>query len=105
MELIFLGTGGGRYVVAKQLRASGGLLLREGKKYLLIDPGPGSLVQLAKLKIPLNHIQGILLSHLHLDHSADLSVVVDAITEGGFKKRGFCFYLRQLLRSVSHFLT
>ncbi len=91
MELIFLGTGGGRFVVAKQFRASGGLLLREEKNYLLIDPGPGCLIQLAKLKIPLNRIQGVILSHIHLDHSADLNVVIDAITEGGLKKRGYLF--------------
>ncbi len=91
MELIFLGTGGGRFVVAKQFRASGGLLLRKDKNYLLLDPGPGCLIQLARLKIPLNRIKAVVLSHIHLDHSADLNVVVDAITEGGLKKRGYLF--------------
>jgi len=32
-----------------------------------------------------------LVSHQHLDHSADLNIMVDAITEGGFKKRGILF--------------
>ena len=113
MEVIFLGTGGGRFVVAKQLRASGGILLKQEKDYLLIDPGPGCLVQLAKLKIPLNHIKGIIVSHIHLDHSADLNIIIDAITEGGLKKRGTLFipeealsnciplpYLRDFLKNI-----
>lgn len=51
VEVLFLGTAGARYVVAKQFRASGGLILRQEKGCLLIDPGPGTLVQLAKQKI------------------------------------------------------
>ncbi|MCS7278901.1 MAG: MBL fold metallo-hydrolase [Thermodesulfobacteriaceae bacterium] len=90
-ELLFLGTAGARYVVAKQLRASGGVLLKIEDQFLLLDPGPGTLVYLAKNKIPLEKIKVILVSHQHLDHCADLNIVVDAITEGGFKKRGILY--------------
>lgn len=98
IELIFLGTAGGRYVVAKQLRASAGTLLKINNSYLLLDPGPGTLVYLAKRKIPLNKIEVIVVSHQHLDHSADLNIIVDAITEGGFKKRGVVYLTESSLK-------
>ncbi len=97
-EIIFLGTAGARYVVAKQLRASAGTLIKIEDSYLLLDPGPGTLVYLAKRKIPLQKINTILVSHQHLDHSADLNVMVDAITEGGFKKRGTVFLTESSLK-------
>jgi len=91
MNVYLLGTAGARYVVAKQLRASAGTVLEEDGEFLLLDPGPGTIVHLAKHKIPVEKIRNILISHKHLDHSADLNVVVDAITEGTFKKRGRLF--------------
>jgi len=91
MNVYLLGTAGARYVVAKQLRASAGTVLEEDGEFLLLDPGPGTLVYLAKHKIPVEKIRNILVSHKHLDHSADLNVIVDAITEGTFKKRGRLF--------------
>lgn len=97
-EIIFLGTAGARYVVAKQLRASAGLLLNFNGKYLLFDPGPGTLVHLAKRKIYPDKIRTIIVSHKHLDHSADLNIMVDAITEGTFKKRGKVFLTEETLK-------
>ncbi len=97
-EIIFLGTAGARYVVAKQLRASAGTVIIVENSYLLLDPGPGTLVHLAKRKIPVEKIETIVVSHHHLDHSADLNVVVDAITEGGFKKKGTVFLTESALK-------
>jgi ribonuclease BN (tRNA processing enzyme) len=91
MNVYLLGTAGARYVVAKQLRASAGTVLEEDGEFLLLDPGPGTLVHLAKHRIPVERIRNILISHKHLDHSADLNVIVDAITEGTLKKRGRLF--------------
>jgi ribonuclease BN (tRNA processing enzyme) len=91
MNVYLLGTAGARYVVAKQLRASAGTVLEEDGEFLLLDPGPGTIVHLAKHKIPVEKIRNILVSHKHLDHSADLNVIVDAITEGTFKNRGRLF--------------
>jgi ribonuclease BN (tRNA processing enzyme) len=91
MNVYLLGTAGARYVVAKQLRASAGTVLEEDGEFLLLDPGPGTIVHLAKHKIPVEKIRNILISHKHLDHSADLNVIIDAITEGTFKNRGRLF--------------
>lgn len=89
-EIIFLGTGGARIVVFKQIRASGGLWLSLDGTNILIDPGPGSLIQCLhkNLKLDPTKLHAILLTHKHLDHSAEINVMIEAMTEGGFKKRG-----------------
>jgi phosphoribosyl 1,2-cyclic phosphodiesterase len=89
----FLGTAGARFVVSKQLRASGGAWLSVGKTNLYIDPGPGALVRClnSKPKLEPSTLDGILLTHKHLDHSGDVNIMIEAMTEGGFKKRGILF--------------
>ena len=83
-----MGTAGARFMVAKQLAASGGLYLEEGDTRLALDPGPGAVVQYAKRKVDPARLDGIVLSHRHLDHCGDVNVMVEAMTEGGFKHRG-----------------
>ena len=80
-------------MVIKQLRASGGVWLSVGKTNLYIDPGPGALVRClnSKPRLEPSTLDGILLSHKHLDHSGDVNVMIEAMTDGGFKKRGVLF--------------
>ena len=87
-QIIFLGTGGGRFVVFNQLRASGGLWFSLSGKLFVIDPGPGALVKAFKHKIRPNKLSGIFLSHRHLDHCADINAIIESMTDGGHKKRG-----------------
>jgi len=92
-EIIFLGTGGARIVVFKQIRASGGIWLSLGGTNILLDPGPGCLVRCTQKRLSLDptKLDGIILSHKHLDHSGDVNVMIEAMTEGGFKKKGILF--------------
>lgn len=89
----FLGTAGARFAVAKQLRASGGIWLSLAGTNVHIDPGPGALVKIcsARPKLDPTNLDAIILSHRHLDHSADVNVLIEAMTEGGRKKRGIVF--------------
>lgn len=89
-EIIFLGTGGARFVIAKQLRATGGIFFRIGGKNILVDPGPESYYRFLTYipKFNPEKIDAVILTHKHIDHSADVNVYLDVITEGGFKKNG-----------------
>lgn len=89
----FFGTGGARFVVTTQLRSTAGLLIHYKDTNLYIDPGPGALVRIhaAKERFNLTHLDGIILTHKHLDHSNDVNVMIEAMTEGGFKKKGVLF--------------
>lgn len=90
-RLIFLGTAGARVMVANQILASGGLWLDLAGTEILLDPGPGTLVQATKRKLRASKLDAIVLSHRHLDHSADVNVMIEAMTEGGLRPKGTLF--------------
>jgi len=89
--ITFLGTAGARFVVARQVLASGGAWLRLGNTQILFDPGPGSLVHAARRKLDPTKLAAIILSHRHLDHSGDINIMIEAMTDGGTAKRGTVF--------------
>ena len=95
----FLGTSGGRFVLISQLRKSGGAWLTLDDTDVLIDPGPGCLVRCHASKPKLNprNLDGIILTHRHLDHSNDVNVMIEGMTNGGFKKKGIVFAPRDAL--------
>lgn len=89
----FLGTAGARFVMITQLRSSGGVWIRYKSTNIIVDPGPGSLVRcrLSKPKLNPSNLDGIILTHKHLDHSGDVNVMIEAMTDGGFSQRGKLF--------------
>ena len=89
----FLGTAGARFVVMKQLRYSGGIWFNLNDTNILVDPGPGSLVRSLSSKPRLNpmDLDGIILTHRHIDHSNDINIMIEAMTNGGFSKKGIIF--------------
>jgi ribonuclease BN (tRNA processing enzyme) len=89
--ITFLGTAGARFVVTRQFLASGGAWLSLGDTQLLLDPGPGCLVQATKRKLAPSKLDAIILSHRHLDHCGDINIMIEAMTGGGMKKRGVVF--------------
>ena len=74
----FLGTAGARFVMIEQLRASGGIWISYKGTNVLIDPGPGSIVRCSSSKPKLNpaKLDGIILTHKHLDHANDINVMI-----------------------------
>lgn len=89
--ITFLGTAGARVMVANQVQASGGMWLNLNGTEILIDPGPGSIVQSTKRNLKADNLTAIILSHRHLDHSGDVNIMVEAMTQGGFKPHGRIF--------------
>ncbi|MCX7926984.1 MAG: MBL fold metallo-hydrolase, partial [Candidatus Omnitrophica bacterium] len=95
----FLGTAGARFVMIRQLRHSGGLWVNVEGTNVLVDPGPGCLVHCAnsRPKLDPSQLDAIILTHRHLDHCADVNVMIEAMTEGGYKKKGIVFCPKQAL--------
>jgi len=86
-----MGTAGARFMVARQVAASGGLFLEESGTKLSLDPGPGAIVQYARRGVDLTTLDAIIVSHRHLDHTGDVNVMLEAMTDGGFQHRGQLF--------------
>jgi ribonuclease BN (tRNA processing enzyme) len=89
--ITFLGTGGARFMIITQLLASGGFWLNLGGTEILVDPGPGCIVQTTKRKLDPERLSAIILSHRHLDHSGDTNIMVEAMTNGGHNQHGKLF--------------
>ncbi len=91
--LVFLGSGGARIVVARQVRASGGIWFSLAGTEFLVDPGPGALVRMTGSRHRLDPagLSGILLSHRHLDHAGDVNNMIEAMTMGGTRPGGSLF--------------
>jgi len=98
-KIKFLGTAGARFVMIKQLRSSAGTWITLEDKNLLLDPGPGTLVRCAKSRPPLDpsKLDAIILSHQHIDHTSDVNIMIEAMTNGGFSPRGTLFAPRSAL--------
>jgi len=95
----FLGTSGARFVMIKQIRKTGGIWLNLDDTNILIDPGPGALVNILKSKPKLSpkDLDAIIITHRHLDHCNDINVMIEAMTNGGFDKKGLVFAPKQAL--------
>lgn len=71
-----LGSGGPELV---QGRASSGYLVwQDGKARVLVDLGSGSMLRFEQSGARIEDVEVILLSHLHVDHSADVPAFVKA---------------------------
>ncbi len=64
--------------------------LRLGTAQIHVDPGPGALVRALSHVPPCNprELDAIVLSHKHLDHAGDVNAIIEAMTAGGFRRRG-----------------
>lgn len=87
MEIIFLGSGGGRWVALTQRLRTGGFRIHAGVN-IHVDPGPGAMVYLNDEKIDPMNTQGVIVTHCHPDHYNDAELLIEAMTQGATKKIG-----------------
>ena len=67
-------------------QASGSILVEVGnaeRDLLVFDLGSGSLANYASLKLPVNQLNKVFLSHLHADHMSDLITLVGSYAKVG----------------------
>lgn len=82
----FFGTTGNKDIFFKKIRSPGGLYLCLEDTKIIMDPGPNTFYKY--MNFYGNEMDGIILSHIHIDHSNDLNLLVELMTNGGETKRG-----------------
>lgn len=82
MKLHAIGTGGGRFCMIRQMRRTGGFIVEAEDTRLHVDPAPGALVYSLQDGHDPSNLDGVFVSHAHLDHCGDLAVIVEAMTDG-----------------------
>jgi len=82
LEVVVLGSGGPR---AFGRGGSSYLVLLDGTPRILVDAGPGAFLRIGELNLDLENVDTVLLTHLHIDHSADLAAFFNdrALTSDG----------------------
>src|ERR1700733_15159356 len=75
LQLIVLGSGG---PAALGRASSSYLVLLDGEPRLLVDAGPGSFARVGEAHVSLDRLDLVLLTHLHVDHAAELPGFVKA---------------------------
>ncbi len=100
MELIFLGSGGGRWVTITQRLRTGGIVLKLKNIQIHIDPGPGALLCAHENKISPLSTNAIFVTHCHPDHYNDAEILIEAMTRGMTKKRGVFAGSRSVVEGV-----
>jgi ribonuclease BN (tRNA processing enzyme) len=98
-SILFLGTGGARMMVESQVLASGGIWLKMAGTEVLLDPGPGSIVRVTDRKLDASRLSAVIISHRHLDHSADVNIMLESMVRGGTKPHGWFFAPADALNS------
>jgi len=113
-SVTFLGSGGSRFMMISQKLATGGFWLNLEGTDILVDPGPSCITQVTQRNMESRMLDAIMLSHRHLDHSADMNIMIEAMTQGGGHPHGYLYapadaladepviygYLRPLLSGV-----
>lgn len=87
VEIVFLGTGGGRFNLVSQTRKTGGFRIN-GSLNMHIDPGPGALIN--------SHLYGqdpknwdlLIVTHNHIDHVNDAGLMIECVSKWN-EKHGF----------------
>lgn len=78
MKLHFVGTGGGHRAMGRQLRKTAGTIIEGEEASFYLDPGPGSLVHCQDYDT--GKLEGVFVSHGHLDHYTDSEPLIELIS-------------------------
>jgi phosphoribosyl 1,2-cyclic phosphodiesterase len=101
-EIVFLGTGGGRFSMITQKRQTGGIRILNPLN-IQIDPGPGAIVYSNQIKLNPMNVKALMISHAHPDHYGDAEIFIEAMTKGMTKKNGYLIAPKSVIRgSESH---
>ncbi len=102
MQIVFIGTGGGRVNLIKQFRGTGGFRINTGIN-IHVDPGPGALLGSLRYSQNPMDIDVLFVSHAHIDHSNDANLMIEAMTDFALKKKGVLLGSKSAIKGDGRF--
>lgn len=100
VRITFLGTGGGRFIMISQERATGGFIFEMGGERIHVDPGPGAVVRAKQFRADIKKLSGVVISHCHPDHYTDAEIIIESMTNGARIKRGYLITIPESVESL-----
>ncbi|MCX8198061.1 MAG: MBL fold metallo-hydrolase [Candidatus Micrarchaeota archaeon] len=88
VEIVFLGTGGGRVNLIFQKRRTAGFRIN-GSLKIHVDPGPGTLAACKQFGQDPRKTDALVVTHNHIDHVNDASLIAEAMSNYALSKNGF----------------
>ncbi|MGC8817323.1 MAG: MBL fold metallo-hydrolase [Candidatus Hadarchaeum sp.] len=101
-EIVFLGSGGGRFQMVGQYFKTGGFRIHTGVN-VHVDPGPGALLLTHQYGLNPLELDGIVVTHSHPDHYTDAEVLIEAMTKHSTKKRGALVCSESVINGVGDY--
>lgn len=87
-KIIFLGTAGDSFVYGRQVRNSGGIVIKTGNYQFFIDPGPGALLRAKTCGVNPRETIAVVATHCHVNHASDLNAIIGAMSYNGMDRLG-----------------
>ncbi len=83
MKVTLLGTGTS---FPDPERVQSGVMIESDGSYILIDIGSGVLHRLTQTDVDLTSLEGVFISHFHIDHWSDFMTLLQTLWLGGFER-------------------
>ena len=93
----FFGTTGNKDIIFKNARSAGGLYINIDDTHIIFDPGVNTFYKYIHTYGNNETIDGIIVSHVHIDHANDLNICIELMTNGGREKRGSVILPKQAI--------
>jgi phosphoribosyl 1,2-cyclic phosphodiesterase len=105
MEIVFLGSGGGRVNLIRQVRKTGGFRINSESANIHVDPGPGALLASVNMRQDPLKLDAVIVTHAHVDHSNDANLMIEGMSRFALEKKGILIASRNSLEGDDHPIT
>jgi phosphoribosyl 1,2-cyclic phosphodiesterase len=102
MEIVFMGTGGGRVNLLAQIRRTAGFWIK-GSVNFYVDPGPGVLSVNREFGENPANADVLVVTHCHIDHVNDAALVLEAMSKYATGQGGVLVGSKSVLEGYSDF--